>query len=687
MAASSCMKDSGAAAEHVRPGEIVLSIQQSEVATKTTSPGLDAYGENTVSSITLFVWPAGQEDRVCAFRAADIPVQSGSARSFIPGDVLSRVADASGATVVVTANADSPAAGSLSQVLSSLTTASFQTEGAPDRMPMYGQGTASLSADGLSLTGSVSLKRSAAKLEIRIVDIASSIEEGSGNFIPDTDHMQITLHNALKRGPVGGVSHIASAPADADFFNLACGPLVAPAGQSYFTTANPFYTFASNWNSDESMAMSFLLTVPWSSDGGVSWQKSYYQIPIAAEALKVQDNTHYIINMRIGIVGSFEEELPVELTPSAIVIPWVNFDMEDSEIVESRYLVVSSKEVSLNNQTETTIEFASSHTCIISSKALTRSVLSSESQQTETIDESQYTLTIDNSTGIISFQHTLDNSGSSEADFAPYECVFVVRHEDNTNYAREIKITQHPMISVIAQENSDGTTSAHVGYTYINNGTKSSYGAGGNGLTGSNKNPNMYIITVTSFTDGNDYTIGDPRTTRIDNIPTVSNNRLTYTWSANVRDMDGNTRRLSYYHPTEKGDRTLKMVAPQFRVASSYGACQTASYDNMRRRCASYQEDGYPAGRWRMPTAAEIQYIISLSAQGTIPELFTIKSGGNGYWCANGWVGGNANNEPVFTLNDYSGSHSVRCVYDEWYWGSGQLSDKTAFTWGDKEVF
>ena len=45
------------------------------------------------------------------------------------------------------------------------------------------------------------------------------------------------------------------------------------------------------------------------------------------------------------------------------------------------------------------------------------------------------------------------------------------------------------------------------------------------------------------------------------------------------------------------------------------------SYSDAEKRCAAYQEDGYPAGRWRVPTKAEVKYIIQLSGWGVIPVL------------------------------------------------------------------
>ena len=102
----------------------------------------------------------------------------------------------------------------------------------------------------------------------------------------------------------------------------------------------------------------------------------------------------------------------------------------------------------------------------------------------------------------------------------------------------------------------------------------------------------------------------------------------------------------------------------------------------MKKRCASYQEDGYPAGRWRLPTRAEFQFIVYLSYKEKIPTLYKSTSD---YWCAHGY--GKPNNGNV-TMNykTKSSGNSVRCVYDEWYWGSEKIADKTKFTWGDEPV-
>lgn len=118
-------------------------------------------------------------------------------------------------------------------------------------------------------------------------------------------------------------------------------------------------------------------------------------------------------------------------------------------------------------------------------------------------------------------------------------------------------------------------------------------------------------------------------------------------------------------------------------------------------RCASYQEDGFPAGRWRLPTTAEIMFIINLQGDGAIKNLFY---GGNSYYSSTDLIktkNETSNGVTTGGFDSYNTSDkqgSVRCVYDEWYWGSereAQLKypdnpgydgwDKYLFTWGDEQ--
>lgn len=126
-----------------------------------------------------------------------------------------------------------------------------------------------------------------------------------------------------------------------------------------------------------------------------------------------------------------------------------------------------------------------------------------------------------------------------------------------------------------------------------------------------------------------------------------------------------------------------RMIAPVFKIASSWGVTNDISYAQAQKRCASYQENGYPAGRWRIPTEGEIEFIVGLSNAGYIPELFDGKYFASSQRYYHGAVGGTGGFSG--TAGSNRGSYAVRCVYDVWYWGDEKLANPNVFTWGDTE--
>ena len=147
----------------------------------------------------------------------------------------------------------------------------------------------------------------------------------------------------------------------------------------------------------------------------------------------------------------------------------------------------------------------------------------------------------------------------------------------------------------------------------------------------------------------------------------------------------GQPRALEHYYPADPSERTANLMAPSYLIASKFGGVeyyQGTPYAEAVYRCASYQEDGYPAGRWRLPTRGEIRFIAMLSANNAFTFLFS-KNGT--YWSANGAVKVLTNDvEDVGDVEYAMG----RCVYDIWYWGDEDKltgEDRKIFTWGDRE--
>ena len=207
----------------------------------------------------------------------------------------------------------------------------------------------------------------------------------------------------------------------------------------------------------------------------------------------------------------------------------------------------------------------------------------------------------------------------------------------------------------------------------------------------------MYIINITSLSENNtftvkdeatgiveayDYVINDPRAKFCTNGLTAGSDQdcsplttrtsdqgVAGSWCTPASSLYHKTgenvdRRLQYYYPTLEDGSAKNSIAPQFRIASSWGVTVGIYRNYARRRCALYQEQQYPSGRWRIPTLAEFCYINKLSNERKIPILFTEDVT---YWTSEGLYKGTKEGE-IIRVSDQKDQKAVRAVYDEWYW-------------------
>lgn len=310
-------------------------------------------------------------------------------------------------------------------------------------------------------------------------------------------------------------------------------------------------------------------------------------------------------------------------------------------------------------------------------------------------------------------------SDSPEPAYSPYTFKVTLRHKDNPEFKASFTVVQYPAMYIQADKNPGGEyrtsplSSSSFGYVFVNPEytpagrfipaywTNSSDLGGVHGITSNatNKNPNMYVINLTALSGNYEsYIIGDPRALNVNNNLVGNPGQLTAVASPTIQDWaveaealyneSNQKRRLQWYYPTQEGSSTRNMIAPKIRVASSYGVCNNGtSTQNLRRRCASYQEQGFPAGRWRVPTYSEVEFIVKLSTKGIIPLLFTK---GATYLTAQGFVRVEDDDKGSIALLTNTTSGTVRAVYDEWYWEKetnyvlqNNSSGGYDFTWGD----
>lgn len=314
----------------------------------------------------------------------------------------------------------------------------------------------------------------------------------------------------------------------------------------------------------------------------------------------------------------------------------------------------------------------------------------------------EVSLTNRNGTG----QNTLTNVTNSiarfvrptnpEEPFSSYIFKVTIRHKDNPSFSEEITLTQYPGMYIEADRNAGGsyytsnTGTSNYGFVFVNptytQGSQNNYWTnstelgGVQGLTGTNVNPNMYVINISQLSVGSDFIIGDPRSKFINNslsvngnlVPTADEASQAGNWcnEADALYNNSNKRRLQYYYPTNEvlaTDKAAYMVAPKIRVASSWGVTRSISRVNARRRAATYQERGCPAGRWRLPTLGEFTYITQLSAAGKIPTLFSLNTN---YLTAQGVY--RVDRYGNVTAQNNATTTAIRAVYDEWYWENSQ---------------
>ena len=481
----------------------------------------------------------------------------------------------------------------------------------------------------------------------------------------------------------------------------------------------------------------------------LTYQTFYYQVPVSVDDLSLVRNAYYKLTLDVGVLGGLTEPVTVEPSyvvidwgtnevnvdlsrPKYLVVNENKVDVfnqntysigyQSSDAISVKIVSLTRDDLSTNTAGTTTYH---------SSTAAGVTSVNAGQQDTANKYKLLKTCSVSVENGQIVFSHDLVNEDENrnvdadgytlagqnyrnidDYDFAPYYITLLVEMKvDNSTTFREIiTITQYPQMYIKAYQNSDyadGNTNHNgdhnvmvnaistEGYT-VNTGQASFGSVSGFNANNTNANPNMYVITTTRFSSDSDFFIGDPRQSANDtSLINETHDGGNSIW-VNTKALGSTTnRKLMYYYPTVRdmtgSDNTNpahfatgNMVAPQIRVASSYSVTSgpLSSIDAAEKRCAAYQEDGFPAGRWRLPTYAEAAFIVSLSNELKIPRLF---SNGYYYWCAHGEFLPSTTGVTLRNVNNPT-AYSVRCVYDEWYWGSEQLPEnqRGTFTWGDE---
>ncbi len=598
--------------------------------------------------------------------------------------------------------------------LSELRNASFSTNLLAEQSSfvMVYDGTAELTSrtDVNAVTGDAKLRRLANKFTIK-ANVANSYTDTATNYVwePRLEGLRVEFYNAMGKTNLGAdFDALKSNPGvtDDDYFDvtpgIGFGDAVANGTDHMIATSeSSFYSYTMKWDFTDKYEPFILIELPWQnmSSGTHPIQSCFYKMMLSDKSIAT--NGWYNITIDLSVLGSFYKTAPTQqyLYEDYLVLDWNNafeatINNVDAEIKEARYLVTNQTSYTVNNQSRLSIPFSSSHECdfeVISATKANYTTLGHVPDNYTTAAANWFSF----NGSVLEFNHTLNNTLGSTMDITPYEIDVKIYHKGAEQYNETIHITQYPAVFITQQINSDpeagnrtNNSATNVkGYTYVNNNQErdGNYaGIYGTYRDGTVNNPNMTIITVSQFEPGMTYILGDPRSTTVDNNLGSADN----TWSVEAPggSATGTERRLTNYYPTRTGITDTAYIAPKLRIVSSYsrhGSGSSISYDNARKRCASWQEDGYPAGRWRLPTKSEVRYITTLSSLGIIPPIFYTNQY---YWYATGRVRGSIFSDGT---TGYNTNAYTRCVYDEWYWdaidkAAGNDHSAKTFYWGDQ---
>ncbi len=548
-----------------------------------------------------------------------------------------------------------------------------------------------------SKTYTIGLKRAAAKLELNF-NVKDEFEDAAGNvWTPVFGPMWVNFLNARKVGKVA--AEPVAFDEKTNYFSTAqyAPTKVTPAAKEGYTswTIPAVYTYPQQYQTSDVTAPYYKIFIPWVCEK--KGQNNFYYKIILPELGSFKRNKIYKLTVDVSVIGGTEDDWAL-VTDHIYVADWWAPEKIESSVEGAMYLDVPVKHYDIYGIDDIEIPVASSNEIEVVNVTGTKTNLYNNSQVSVTpsisynVDgKSSFTLTHELNTDIT----------SPNFDCTPITFTMTVKHtEGGLPKTVNVTVVQYPSVYAEAERsngrvfvNGTGGSANQRTNVYNNNNAQIGTIASRNGIndSGGNTNPRQYTIHVSVLPEGNTSIIGDPRGPKggVSNLGnSVSNN----------------------YRPT--ADNTQNIIAPVFKMASSYGKTIDLIYDRAEERCAAYQENGYPAGRWRVPTVAEIEFVVSLSENNHIPALYDTGRNSNyrnnyriydTYWAAGSYAYGgqtyksetgqglaesltdsNLYNDPVYRKyignRYYYYTSAVRCVYDVWYWGEDPYSEN-ATTW------
>lgn len=580
----------------------------------------------------------------------------------------------------------------------------------------------------------------------------------------DGDNVRVYLCNALKSASLGDVTPPSTVTASEFFDYEPSLNSTSKSGKSGYSKAfdsEAFYSYPRTWEAGAADEPYLKLIIPWKvrrvEDGRTteSQKELYYKVMLPSALGSFERNHWYRLVLDVDRVGSDMEEAAVELTCAYVVADWGDPQGFTSDLVRGYYLDVNegNHDLAFFGDNVEIPYFASGE---VEYEVIRAWMNDYQTNAEVPLEATDYAVANNKDDAYISISHELhSNYNTSNYDVSPfyYEIKLKLVGQEGV-YDKTLVVTQYPPL-YLKQERSgvyngnsstvsgdpvflngrsyrtlNGVAGVGNGNLYDNPNTYSP-GTGLSANNSSNKNWNHFIGTITNPTSisgegastnqyifevnatilqGFTLEVGSETVEAVIGDPRVGEEKA-YRLPGSNTDFDFNIPGLPNpgqadgYRPT--ANNTQNVISPKFIVASSFGKTDPMTYEGAMRRCAAYQEFGYPAGRWRLPTMAEIQFLIRLYGDQKIKQLFQQDSA-CGYWAGgemalfgsqNGdwfedmylhrgsYVFGDVvddDNQRASDVIANSFDHNgvtknrgvwTRCVYDTWYWGNDKAVD------------
>ena len=482
---------------------------------------------------------------------------------------------------------------------------------------------------------------------------------------------------------------------------------------------DPFYTYPVEFETESNNAPYLKIALPWENvdaNGNLTnkgatlyYYKAYLMDADRKPLTEFERNTHYIVTLNVDAIGGTQEDY-VTLDTYYYIADWqIPADGTYTGYSAPRFLDIARPIYYIYGDTELTVAVTSSHNI----KPTITGVLQHTMNGTVKYDEvselpSTPTITAD---GKISFKlvyplNTVLASGNMDLTSITWQ--IHVEHDGDPTVYKDVTIIQYPSIFGELDHTDDWRSryvngvlgnaptyqSGHSGdEAYIQDGTQTNvynnHGSGNANLLGAvgqykGKNYNKTVLTISSLASVTSFgwILGDPRVKLSQSgLYTAVINGSTW-----ARD-DLGSASTNYLDNYLVGDpNKSNYIAPKVMFPSGYaadGSHSSEHWKNAAERCAAYQEDGYPAGRWRLPTEAEIEFGILLQKYGYVDNQHVVFHPDHNYWSASGTYYSGTDKQFYTPTEAIPSNVSNRCVYDLWYWGDEPYNnDKVQITEG-----